>query len=188
MSTRHVRSHPEPASRRHSRTSVPQRRTSEATRISQTPMPLAPSAPRRRMEVIMSIKRAKTVGRARGVSPTAPETAAFSVPAFCRAHSLSPSLLYKMLRAGQGPRFMKCGARTLISMEAAQAWRRARERATAALRSAGGNSRKKPGRARAGRRRVGRVRQGCAGRSLLPNAHRRSGHHQGAGLPQHNSA
>jgi hypothetical protein len=55
-----------------------------------------------------------------------------------------------MLRVGQGPRVMKCGARTLISMEAAQAWRRVRERAAGALRSAGGNSRKKPTRARAG--------------------------------------
>ena len=108
----------------------------------------------------MRTKRAKTAGRARGALPTTYEVAAFSVPAFCRAHSLSPSLLYKMLRAGQGPRVMKCGSRSLISMEAAQAWRRVRERATAASRSAGGNSRKKPARARAGRRRVGRVRQG----------------------------
>jgi hypothetical protein len=107
----------------------------------------------------MSIKRANTVGRAGGVSPTAHETAAFSLPAFCRAHSLSPSLLYKMLRAGQGPRLMKCGARTLISMEAAQAWRRARERATAAQLSAGGNSPKKPQKVASRRRSAGRLRQ-----------------------------
>jgi hypothetical protein len=57
------------------------------------------------------------------------EPAAYSIEAFCRAHSISRSKLYEMLRSGEGPRFMKCGTRTLISVEAARDWRLARERA-----------------------------------------------------------
>jgi hypothetical protein len=60
------------------------------------------------------------------------ELAAYSVDAFCRAHSLSRSKFYEMLRSGEGPRIMKCGAKTLISGEAARDWRFARERAAAA--------------------------------------------------------
>jgi hypothetical protein len=54
------------------------------------------------------------------------ELTAYSVDGFCLAHGLSRSKLYDMLRAGDGPRVMKCGTRTLISVEAAQAWRRGR--------------------------------------------------------------
>jgi hypothetical protein len=57
------------------------------------------------------------------------EPAAYSVESFCRAHSLSKSKLYAMLRSGEGPRLMKCGTRTLISVEAARDWRLTRERA-----------------------------------------------------------
>ncbi len=66
------------------------------------------------------------------VSPRIYEQAAYSVDAFCRAHSLSRSKFYEMLRSGDGPRVMKCGAKTLVSVEAARDWRLARERATAA--------------------------------------------------------
>ena len=71
--------------------------------------------------------------RARAPRPLPPvyELAAFSVFGFCVAHGLSRSLFYRLLRAGEGPRVMKCGRRTLISVEAAQRWRRARERAAA---------------------------------------------------------
>ena len=69
--------------------------------------------------------------RARAPRPLPPiyELAAFSVFGFCVAHGLSRSLFYRLLRSGAGPRIMKCGRRTLISVEAAQRWRRARERA-----------------------------------------------------------
>jgi hypothetical protein len=55
---------------------------------------------------------------------------AFSVAEFCEAYSLSVPMFYKMLRRGEGPDVMKVGVRTLISVEAANKWRRERERAT----------------------------------------------------------
>jgi len=63
--------------------------------------------------------------------PPAYELAAFSVFGFCVAHGLSRSKFYDMWRSGEGPRVMKCGSRTLISVEAAREWRLARERAAA---------------------------------------------------------
>lgn len=64
------------------------------------------------------------------------ELGAFNVPGFCLAHGVSRSLFYSMLRSGVGPRIMKCGTRTLISVESAQRWRRARERVAAVSRPA----------------------------------------------------
>ena len=55
------------------------------------------------------------------------QRAAFSVDEFCAAHAITKPLFYKLLKAGQGPRIMKCGTRTLISIEAAADWRRAME-------------------------------------------------------------
>ena len=74
--------------------------------------------------------------RARAHRPLPPvyELAAFSIYGFCLAHGLSRRKLYYMLEAGEGPRIMKCGTRTLISVEAAQRWRRARERIAAVSR------------------------------------------------------
>ena len=59
--------------------------------------------------------------RARRALPPVYELAAFSVYGFCLAHGLSRRKFYYMLEAGEGPRMMKCGTRTLISVEAAQA-------------------------------------------------------------------
>jgi len=73
--------------------------------------------------------------RARSTVPPVYELAAFSVFGFCVSHGLSRSKFYDLLRRGEGPRLMKCGTRTLISVEAAQRWRRARERAAATPRS-----------------------------------------------------
>ena len=47
----------------------------------------------------------------------------FDVNAFCEAHKISRSFLYKLIAEGQGPRLMKLGRRTLISAEAAAEWR-----------------------------------------------------------------
>ena len=55
---------------------------------------------------------------------------AFTVDEFCHYHNVSRPFFYKMLKAGIGPRFFKVGARTLVSTEAAAAWRREREAAT----------------------------------------------------------
>ena len=89
----------------------------------------------------MPVKRIGKRARARRTLPPLYELAAYNVLGFCLAHGLSRSTFYALRHAGAGPRIMKCGRRTLISIEAAQAWRRARERAALALvknRSAGG--------------------------------------------------
>jgi predicted DNA-binding transcriptional regulator AlpA len=49
---------------------------------------------------------------------------AYTIPEFCDAYSISRSKFYEMRKAGSGPRIMKVGRRTLISVEAATAWRR----------------------------------------------------------------
>lgn len=48
---------------------------------------------------------------------------AFSVGEFCRIHSISRAMFYKLAKIGMGPRTMKVGAKQLISEEAAAAWR-----------------------------------------------------------------
>lgn len=53
-----------------------------------------------------------------------PSTDAESIPEFCVRNRISMSLYFKIMRAGRGPRIMKIGHRTLISREAAEAWRR----------------------------------------------------------------
>jgi len=54
---------------------------------------------------------------------------AMSIREFCRLHGISEDQFYKMKREGWGPTTMKVGARTLISHEAAAAWRAEREAA-----------------------------------------------------------
>jgi predicted DNA-binding transcriptional regulator AlpA len=48
----------------------------------------------------------------------------YTVPEFCLQHRISRSLFYKLVKEGHGPRIMKAGKRTLITSEAAEAWRR----------------------------------------------------------------
>jgi hypothetical protein len=52
---------------------------------------------------------------------------AYSIRQFCQAHNISVDTYFRMQRAGFGPVTMKVGGRTLISVEAAAAWRRDRE-------------------------------------------------------------
>ena len=52
---------------------------------------------------------------------------AFSIRAFCARHSISQSFFHKLRSLGLGPAIMKVGTRTLISSEAAAAWRRSCE-------------------------------------------------------------
>ncbi len=47
----------------------------------------------------------------------------YTIPEFCDAYSISRSKFYEILKAGFGPRIMKVGRRTLISVEAAEKWR-----------------------------------------------------------------
>jgi hypothetical protein len=60
--------------------------------------------------------------------PVAPM--AYSIRQFCQAHSISVDTYFRLQRANGGPATMKVGGRTLISVEAAAAWRRDRELAT----------------------------------------------------------
>jgi hypothetical protein len=52
---------------------------------------------------------------------------AFSVTEFCDEHGISRALFYLLQARGSGPRIMKVGRRTLVSVEAAREWRRAME-------------------------------------------------------------
>ena len=60
----------------------------------------------------------------------APQCATYSVATFCKAHNISRALFYSALKEGWGPRIMKCGRRTIISVESAADWRRKMEAAT----------------------------------------------------------
>jgi len=55
----------------------------------------------------------------------------FTVNEFCESHRISRARFYEMLREGVGPKVMKCGSRTLVSVEAAADWRRRMESAAA---------------------------------------------------------
>jgi excisionase family DNA binding protein len=56
---------------------------------------------------------------------TAPR--ALTIDDFCRAFGLGRSTIYRLIQQGAGPRVMKVGRRTLISVEAADEWRRQME-------------------------------------------------------------
>jgi hypothetical protein len=58
-----------------------------------------------------------------------PNALALSIHAFCALHGISEDLFFKMKREGWGPAVMQVGSRTLISHEAAAAWRAEREAA-----------------------------------------------------------
>jgi hypothetical protein len=67
--------------------------------------------------------------RGRPQAPRAPpELDAYSIREFCRRHSLTPYLFYKLQRQGLAPKVMQLGGRKLVSAEAAARWRKARER------------------------------------------------------------
>jgi len=65
-------------------------------------------------------------GKKRTTRPPAP-AAAYTIDEFCHAYHISHSTYFKMKRDGIGPREMHIGSRILISIEAAAAWRRARD-------------------------------------------------------------
>ncbi|MGY8682455.1 hypothetical protein Q2941_32465 [Bradyrhizobium sp. UFLA05-153] len=56
---------------------------------------------------------------------------AMSVDQFCDLNNIHRDLFYAMLRANKAPQCMLIGKRRLISFEAAEQWRRDRERETA---------------------------------------------------------
>ena len=55
------------------------------------------------------------------------DKAALSIGEFCAKHGISRATFYILRKEGRGPLEMKVGARRLISIEAAAAWRRRME-------------------------------------------------------------
>jgi predicted DNA-binding transcriptional regulator AlpA len=53
---------------------------------------------------------------------------ALSIRSFCLVYDISPATFFRMQREGWGPKVMKIGHKSLISMEAADEWRQERER------------------------------------------------------------
>lgn len=62
----------------------------------------------------------------------------FTVEQFCQAHAISRATFYDLLKRGAGPVIMKVGRRTLVSVEAAAAWRRQMEQNARAIEQAQG--------------------------------------------------
>ena len=56
-----------------------------------------------------------------------PEVTGRKVAEFCRRHSISVPLFYKLKAQGKGPVTFYAGVRQLVSREAAAAWRLERE-------------------------------------------------------------
>lgn len=52
------------------------------------------------------------------------ERQTYSVAAFCAAFGIARSTFYRLLQNGRGPTVIHLGRRTLISVEAADEWRR----------------------------------------------------------------
>jgi predicted DNA-binding transcriptional regulator AlpA len=57
--------------------------------------------------------------------------AMMSIRDFCRSHGISRSFFYKLHKEGKGPPICKAGTRSLISAEAAVAWRHGLEQEAA---------------------------------------------------------
>ena len=60
------------------------------------------------------------------------EAQAQTVDEFCQGHRICRATFYNLVKTNRGPRLMKVGSRTLISVEAAADWRRQMEGLTAA--------------------------------------------------------
>ena len=60
-------------------------------------------------------------GSAAAIQPG--ETLTFSIAEFCRRHGISRAHFYNLSKNGGAPAVMRVGRRTLISAEAAAAWR-----------------------------------------------------------------
>jgi hypothetical protein len=54
--------------------------------------------------------------------------AVYTIKEFCKAHRLSEAMYFKLRNAGLGPREVRAGRRVTVSLEAANDWRREREK------------------------------------------------------------
>jgi hypothetical protein len=66
------------------------------------------------------------MSKARPPKPTA-DRDAYTVEEFCRRHAISRGTYYNLKNLGLGPREARALGRVLVTREAAEAWRRARE-------------------------------------------------------------
>jgi len=57
---------------------------------------------------------------------------AFTIDEFAEAHRMSRGMVYKLWKAGIGPRWMNVGSKRIITDEAAAEWRRERQAAAEA--------------------------------------------------------
>ena len=69
---------------------------------------------------------------------------AMTVREFCEAHRLSRSLFYVLVRKGHGPKLMRLGGKTLISVEAAADWRQKMEQGAVARKGADASTGERP--------------------------------------------
>ena len=67
-------------------------------------------------------KIAKITRNNRAREPVPP--ACYSIREFCTAHGISDHMFFKLQRQKLAPRTMRVRARTLVSVEAAEEWRR----------------------------------------------------------------
>jgi hypothetical protein len=75
----------------------------------------------------------KKAENAEAAAAAAVPRTAFSIAEFCAANDLSEGLYRKLRDIGLGPRETRIMRRVLITVEAAAAWRAAREAASAAV-------------------------------------------------------
>jgi hypothetical protein len=72
-----------------------------------------------------SPKRRRRHNHQRIRAPPPGNAGAFSIPQFCAAHgAMSEAFYHKLQTLGLGPKTMRVGGRTMISIEAAAQWRR----------------------------------------------------------------
>jgi hypothetical protein len=55
--------------------------------------------------------------------PATPKKLAYTVDEYCAAHGICRGTLYNLWKRGEGPRWMRVGARRLISVEAHEEYR-----------------------------------------------------------------
>ncbi|MCD9821619.1 hypothetical protein [Bradyrhizobium japonicum] len=77
------------------------------------------------------VYKSKAENAAAAVAASIPR-GAYSLDEFCAAHNISMGLYRKLREQGLGPRETRILRRVVISVEAAAAWRREREAASAA--------------------------------------------------------
>jgi hypothetical protein len=80
----------------------------------------------------MSLEHSPTRQTGNGSQIAALADPTLTITEFCAAEKISRTALYKMWAEGKGPRWFNNGTKRLISYEARQEWRRAREAEAAA--------------------------------------------------------